>query len=81
MIFASHHENIFSDPVKACLNWELILAEHPRDTLAQSNLYGWQIMMADFERMRDVMSRILPAWRPSDPEYGLAAEISSIYHI
>ena len=48
----------------------LILTEHPRDMMALKFFYLDCIYTANFEEMRDVMARVLPAWNETEMEYG-----------
>ena len=56
---------------KACLELEKVLRHYPRDFMALKMLYGYRLMLGEFNKQRDDVARVLPFYdRKKDVEYG-----------
>ena len=60
----------FGNRFKASQIWEEILMIYPRDILALKNTFINYIYLGCSVMLRDVVARVLPYWKQTDPEYG-----------
>ncbi|MDF1747404.1 MAG: tetratricopeptide repeat protein [Alphaproteobacteria bacterium] len=57
----------------ACMRWEAILIDHPRDVLAIKLSQLNRFYLGDAGQMRDALARVWYAWDNSVPAYGFIA--------
>lgn len=55
---------------KASQIWEEILMQYPKDILAMKNAQLNYVYLGNSVMLRDLFARVLPYWKPTEPEYG-----------
>ena len=54
---------------KACVTWDMVLAENPRDALALQCAHLTDFLLGDATSLRDRVGRVLSHWDKSTPSY------------
>jgi tetratricopeptide (TPR) repeat protein len=59
------------DMQEAARRWDVVLDEHPRDLVALKVSQFVLSYLGESQRMRETVERVLPAWEPDVPGYGV----------